>query len=308
MKLFASKGNKLTSVTAQPFKLEKDIQTLVEANLSEVFGIEFVKSELSVKSFRIDTLAYDKESKAFVIIEYKKDRNFSIIDQGYTYLSLMLNNKSDFVLEYNENQKDNLKRDDIDWSQSRVIFVSPNFTEYQKNSVNFKDVPFELWEIKRYENGLIGFIEHRTSSNVSISTVKTTGTENVVGAVTKEIKVYSEEHHLESPKVKEANKERYNELKKRIFGLGDDVNIVPRKVYIGFKRKTNFIDVLVGSSELWCWINLKKGQLDDPKNFCRDVSNIGHWGNGDYDFSIKQDTDLDYVMFLVNQSYKRQEA
>jgi hypothetical protein len=27
------------------------------------------------------TLAFDNESKAFVIIEYKKDRNFSVVDQ-----------------------------------------------------------------------------------------------------------------------------------------------------------------------------------------------------------------------------------
>jgi hypothetical protein len=75
--------------------------------------------------------------------------NFSVIDQGYAYLSLMLNNKADFILEYNENCKDTLKRDDLDWSQSRVIFISPVFNNYQKESINFKDLPFELWEVKR---------------------------------------------------------------------------------------------------------------------------------------------------------------
>jgi hypothetical protein len=44
---------------------------------------------------RIDTFAFDNESKAFVIIEYKKDRNFSVVDQGLAYLNLMLNNKDD---------------------------------------------------------------------------------------------------------------------------------------------------------------------------------------------------------------------
>jgi hypothetical protein len=42
------------------------------------------------------------ESGAFVIIEYKKDRNFSVVDQGVAYLNLMPNNKADFILEYNE--------------------------------------------------------------------------------------------------------------------------------------------------------------------------------------------------------------
>ena len=61
-----------------------------------------MKSEFTLHNFRIDTLAFDEESKSFVIIEYKKDKSFSVVDQGYAYLSLMLNNKADFILEYNE--------------------------------------------------------------------------------------------------------------------------------------------------------------------------------------------------------------
>jgi selenocysteine lyase/cysteine desulfurase len=59
-----------------------------------------VKSEFELRGLRIDTLAFYNESKAFVIIEYKKDRNFSVVDQGMAYLNLMLNNKADFILEY----------------------------------------------------------------------------------------------------------------------------------------------------------------------------------------------------------------
>ena len=306
MKLFTTKGNKLVSVDSQQFKLEKEIQTLVESNLNELFGLEFVRSEFPLKTFRIDTLGYDKENKSFVIVEYKRERNFSVIDQGYTYLSLMLNNKSDFILEYNENCKDSLKRDDVDWSQSRVIFVSPNFTEYQKNSVNFKDVPFELWEIKKYDNGLLGFLEHKTSSDVSISTIKTE-VESVVGSVTKEITVYSEDYHFnKNTRRKDSIIELYKTLRDKILELGD-VEIIPRKSYISFKRKTNVVDVDLQKENLWLWINLKKGELDDPKNVTRDVSSIGHYGNGDYDLKVNEKSDLNYIMFLINQSFKKQD-
>jgi len=33
-------------------------------------------------------------------------------------------------------------------------------------------------------------------------------------------------------------------------------------------------------------LNLKKGELDDPKNHVRDVSEIGLWGNGDYELLV----------------------
>ena len=207
MKLYSINKTKLKSISSNKFKLERDIQNLIENNIDELFNLQFVKSELTVKNFRIDTLGYDKENKSFVIIEYKKERNFSIIDQGYTYMSLMLNNKSDFILEYNENCGGKLKRDDVDWTQSKVIFISPNFTDYQKHSINFRDVPFELWEIIKYENDLLGIVQHKTTSNESISSISDDKS-NVVNEVSKEIKVYDEEYHLSQSRVKENTKDK----------------------------------------------------------------------------------------------------
>ncbi len=110
MKLFTINNEKLKSISSSEFKLEKDIQNLIEKNLEELYHLQFVKSELPIKNFRVDTLGFDKENNFFVIIEYKKDRNFSVIDQGYTYMSLLLNNKADFILEYNENCGGQLKK------------------------------------------------------------------------------------------------------------------------------------------------------------------------------------------------------
>ena len=307
MKLFSLINDKIKSVSSKEFKLEKDIQNIIEKNLNEIFNLQFVKSELSIKNFRVDTLGFDKENKSFVIIEYKRGSNYSVIDQGYTYMSLLLNNKSDFILEYNELCGGTLKRDDIDWTQSKVIFVSPQFTEYQKHSINFKDVPFELWEINRYENDLIGLVQHKTTSTESISTSIVSGDESVIKSVSKEVKLYKEDDHINQPNVSEFTKQLYQNLRERIVNIGGDINIVPLKVYIGYKRKTNFFDVLIGKNDLWCWINMKKGELDDPKGLCRDITSIGHYGNGDYDLKINENTDLDYVMFLINQSYKKQE-
>ncbi|MDQ4679425.1 hypothetical protein, partial [Stenotrophomonas maltophilia group sp. RNC7] len=195
MSLFLLNGDKLNFIEEMPFKLEKDIQNLCESNLKEVFDLEFVSSEFAIGNFRIDTLAFDKGSKSFVIIEYKRDKNFSVIDQGYAYLSIMLNNKSDFILEYNENCKDNLKRNDIDWSQSKIMFISPSFTSYQREAINFKDLPIELWEIKRYSNQTISFNFISTSgAKESIKTISKGNTE--IENVNKEIKVYTEDEHL----------------------------------------------------------------------------------------------------------------
>lgn len=300
MKLYNIQKN-LDPIKEKTFKLEKDIQNLVEANLEILFGLEFVKSELTSMNFRFDTLAFDKENKSFVIIEYKKGKNFSVIDQGYTYLSLLLNHKADFILEYNENKKQLLQRKDIDWSQSRVIFISPDFTTYQRESINFKDLPLELWEIKIFSNNTISLNQIKSNNaSESIKTISPTGNQNNI--VDKEIKVYSEDDHLQP--VTDTVKDLYEKLKGMILNL-DSMELKVLNKYIAFKARTNVADVSLQKKTIKLFINLRKGELNDPKGIMRDVSNIGHFGNGDYEVTLKDDEDFEYIMSLIKQAVKK---
>ncbi len=292
------KNEELESIKEQPFRLEKDIQNLTEKNLNAIFGLDFVKSEFSLNNFRIDTLAYDNDAGTFVIIEYKRDKNFSIIDQGYAYLSLMLNNKADFILEYNENSRKTLKRGDVDWSQSRVIFISPSFTTYQKEAINFKDLPIEIWEIKRYNNSTVNYNQIKTSgAQESVKTISRQ--DEAIEKVTKEIKVYTEEEHLE--KGSEEIIELYENLKSSILNLGD-LEMKPKKKYIAFVSGSNVVDIHIQKNALKLWLNLQQGKIDDPKEIARDVSSVGHWGNGDYEIIMRSDEELEYVLSLIKQS------
>lgn len=301
MALFNIGNNeKLERIKEQPFKLEREIQDLTEQNLKAIFNLDFVRSEFALNNLRIDTLAFDKEASSFVIIEYKRDKNFSVIDQGYAYLSLMLNNKADFILEYNENCDNTLKRNNVDWSQSKVIFISPGFTTYQKEAINFRDLPIELWVGKRYTNKTISYSQLKTSG--AQESIKTISKENnAIDAVTREIKVYTEEDHL--AKASDEIKELYEKLKESILNL-DSLDIKINKLYIAFVASFNVVDVHIQRRAIKMWINLPIGQLDDSKNLCRDVANIGHWGNGDYELQIQNDDDLEYIMSLIKQSIK----
>ena len=100
MDLYNLKKNILEPVDRQPFNLEKDIQSLVESNVETLFNLEFISTEFTVGEFRLDSLCFNNETNSFVIIEYKKGSSYSVIDQGYSYLSKMLNNKDSFILEY----------------------------------------------------------------------------------------------------------------------------------------------------------------------------------------------------------------
>jgi len=314
MDLYNLKNKKLTQVESKPFNLEKDIQTIIEENTQELFNLQFVTTEFSIGDFRLDSLCFDEENKSFVIIEYKKHKSYSVIDQGYSYLSLMLNNKSDFILEYNENNKDSLKRDDVDWSQSRIIFISPSFNTYQKNSVNFKDVPFELWEIKRFSNNVISLNQHLPSSKESIQNIE--GNKNsVIKNVGKEVKVLDEEDTMNGKKVTKEIRGVYYNLKDRVNSW-DDLNVNCKQNYISFKNnkksfvslnfRQKYIRVHILSLIKTKWDGTKEKTkkkpfiLDDPKNMFSIWENIY---KKLYSFDLKDSKDLDYFVLMIKQKY-----
>lgn len=293
-------SSQIEALKETPFKKERELQNIFEANLPQIMGLILVKSEFTIKNKRIDTLAFDQENKSFVIIEYKRDKNSSVVDQGFTYLSLMLQNKADFILEYNEqNPQQQLNRVDLDWSQSRVVFVASDFTDNQIEATNFKDIAIELYEVKRYGDHLLIAPIKKSKSAESIKPITQQNKE--YKSVADEIKVYTEDDFLLNKTDEIVG--LYNKYKTAIINLTNDVEIVPKKVYIAFKKdKRNICDIEIQNKGLKMTINVKTGSLDDAKKLARDISKIGHWGNGDYEVKIDSDKDLEYIMSLVKQA------
>ena len=299
MQLYQTQAQSLVELTEDPFRLEREIQTLFENNLYSFTGLEFIKSEFTIKNNRIDTLAFDPESQAFVIIEYKRERNYSVIDQGVSYLNLMLDYKADFIVEYNESQSKQLKRQDVDWSQSRIIFVSPSFTDFQKQSTNFKDFSIELWEIKRYQGGIISVNPlQKTKSAPSIKQVQKMGSEDIK-KIAKEIQTYDEAYHLADKS--DDIKELYEQFRDSILNLAPDIEMNIRKNYIAFKCKnSNLLYVHFFKDFIRFDISEQRKKLiDDPRNFFKDVV------DGNYcAVKVKDSENLEYILSLIKQTLK----
>lgn len=280
------------------FKNEKELQTYFEKNLKMILNYTFIDTEVTVGNFRIDTLAFDDETKSFRIIKYKNVRNHSLVDQGYTHLKLLLERKADFVLKYNEKANKNLKISDIDWSRSRIIFVSPVYTTYQLNATDFKNIPVDLIKITRYEEGIVDIEFIKKTSDIKVEEMNFMFQQQ---KVKDEIKVYTEEDHLN--KASETIKELYHVLRNKILEL-DDIDLDVKKLYIAFKGKTNICDVEIFKNKMKVMLNVKMGNLYDPLEITEDVTEKGHWGNGDYRVEIYTDEDIDNVLPLIKQSLK----
>lgn len=302
MPIFKNKKGILEQVQEEKIKLEKDIQKITEDNLEIIFGLKFISSEFSLSNFRLDTLAFDENTKSFVIVEYKRDRSFSVIDQGFSYLSLMLNNKADFILEYNEKMSKNLQRDSVDWSQSRVIFIANSFTEYQKNSINFKDLPIELWEFKKYENDSVLFNPIKASK--SVESINKISNNKEIEKVTKEIKKYTAEDHFKDDW---SSTEIYEALKAKIFNLDSRIEEVPTKVYIGYKLGSVVIfDLNIRKDKIEVHLyRVKPKDINDPQKEVSYMENsIRHWNKHVSKFYINSVDEVDYAIYLIKQTYQ----
>lgn len=300
MRLFKVDDDALTPLKETGVNLEKELQRLCETNLEPLFGLEFVDSEVTVKKFRIDTLAFDPESASFVIIEYKKGSSISVVDQGFSYLALMLNNQAEFVLKYNEKMGKTSGKKDIDWSRSRVYFVAPAFTPHQKNAVNFRDLPFDLWEVAVFDKEVL-VLNHvdQTDEAASIASV---GVDHQIEAVTHAVAKYTTEQHLDGKP--EGIRRLYERLRDGLLGLGEDVTERAITVAIRFEKGgTRFAEIIPQQKQVVVHFDFYDGDARGLQ--IRDLNAEGkgyYYGVGPYKLGVKSDGDIPVVLDVLRAS------
>ena len=84
MPLFQREGENLSMIKPGKFASEKELQSLVESNLEEMFSCRFIDTEYStgqVHAGRIDTLAISEDNNP-VIIEYKVVESSQLVNIG----------------------------------------------------------------------------------------------------------------------------------------------------------------------------------------------------------------------------------
>lgn len=98
----------------------------------------------------------------------------------------------------------------------------------------------------------------------------------------------------------------FESLRKRILNLDSSVREDIRKLYIAYKAETNFVDIVPQKRRLRLTLNMKFSDIDDPRDICKDVSGLGHWGNGDVEFGLSSHEDIEYAMSLIQQAFDNQ--
>lgn len=95
----------------------------------------------------------------------------------------------------------------------------------------------------------------------------------------------------------------YDTLSSHLLALGDDVQEKHLKLYVAFRRLKNFACVIPYRDKLLVMLKLDPDTVALEAGFSRDVRNIGTWGTGDLELTLRSRADLERAMPLLERSY-----
>lgn len=301
--------NNKQMVLAKPinFKLEKEIQTLIENNLQIVFNCKFVATEFSTgneHAGRIDTLALSEDSNP-VIIEYKKVESSELVNQSLYYLSWIKDHKGDFQIAVN---KAIGKEVEVDWSDVRVICIAPGYKKYDLHAVQMMGANIELWQYRLYDTNSIYLEEvFRRSTALSTTTAIEQGKNPIMveagkkAAQTRLTGSYNFEQHLSCGD--DNIKNILLDLRDFILSIDESIEESPKKFYIAYKVSQNFVCVEVKKNKLTLFLKINPKEIKLPQNG-RDVSEIGHYGTGDFELNISNKEDFEESKEYIKRAFE----
>lgn len=306
-RVFKINGDSARELKGSSVALEKSLQNYMEKNLETLLGIKFLASEYSTGKThggRIDTLGID-ENNSPVIIEYKRTLNENVINQGLFYLDWLLDHKAEFKLKVMEILGIEIANE-IEWGIPRLICIAGDFTKYDVHAIQQINRNIELLRYLRFEDDLLLLdlvsatsVQNKDNSlrNEKIIEIKAKSN-NIKKWSSKSVSEYIEQSDSEI-------QDRYEALKSFIEALGDDVQSKALKNYIAFKRLRNFacVEVHPQSRNILVFVKVNPDQITLEPGFTRDVRNIGHFGTGDLEITIRSDDDLKKAEDLIRQSY-----
>lgn len=307
MPLFEMSGNNLVPVEQMNFSAEKELQTLIENNLAAVFNCRFVASEFSTGALhagRIDSLGLSEDNNP-VIIEYKKIESSELINQSLFYLHWIQDHRGDFEIAVQKALGNGVQ---VDWSDVRVICIAPNYKKYDLHAVQVMGANIELWKYRLFKNGSLYLEEVFQAARIPVLE-QVNGKNPVVveagkrAAQVRATAAYTFAEHLEGKS--KAITSLIHSVREYILGLDPAAEEVPKKFYIAYKISQNIVCMEPHNKNIKLFVKLSSSDIDTPPQSYRDVSNVGHYGTGDTEFTISTESELEEVKPFIKLAYNK---
>jgi predicted transport protein len=304
IKLFSINGQSAQELEAKTAVLEKDLQNHIERHMEVLLGVRFLATEYSTGKThkgRIDSLGLD-ENGCPVIVEYKRHTNENVINQGLFYLDWLLDHQAEFKWLVMESLgKETAEA--IEWNGTRLICIASDFNKYDEHAVQQINRNIELMRYRYFGADLLllELVNAQTVAQIIGSSSDESGRRTAASG--SRDKTQGERLAEASPELVELFQAvcSYSEQ------LGDEVQRKELKLYTVFKRIRNFMSVVVmpGKNDPKLLVYLKlPGESANEDGFTRNVTNIGHWGTGNFEVIIRSQNDWLKAKGLILQSYE----
>lgn len=305
IQLFRLSADKAIELPGRAAAVERQLQSLIEAQMPAFLGVRFLASEYATGKThkgRIDSLGID-ENGCPVIVEYKRHSNENVINQGLFYLDWLLDHQAEFRwLVMEKLGKD--AADVIDWAGTRLLCIAADFTRYDQHAVQQIPRNVELIRYKMFGEDLLLLELVNAVSVVDATVAKASPADPAASKPKTGGKDKSAEEQLAQaiPVIRQV----YESLSGYLLSLGDDVQEKHLKLYTAFRRLKNFACVIPYRDKLLVMLKLDPDTVALEPGFSRDTRNIGTWGTGDLELTIRSMADLEKARSLFERSYAEQ--
>lgn len=303
IQLFRLSSGGASELPGRAATVEKQLQTLIESQMATFLGVRFLASEYPTGKThrgRIDSLGLD-ENDCPVIIEYKRHSTENVINQGLFYLDWLLDHRAEFQLLVMRAFGDETAQR-IDWAGTRLLCIAADFTRYDEHAVQQIPRNVELIRYKLFGDDLLLFdlvnaVSVNDASSAKAGTASTSASQKPrTGGKDKTVEEQLAGAHPEIRVLYEA-------LSSQLLALGDDVQEKRLKLYVAFRRLKNFACVIPYRDKLLVMLKLDPDTVALEDGFSRDVRNIGTWGTGDLELTLRSRADMDRALPLLERSY-----
>ncbi|CAM2010145.1 endonuclease NucS domain-containing protein [Acanthopleuribacter pedis] len=303
LKLFSLQSGSAVELIGGSARLEKDLQACVERNMKTLLGVHFLASEYqTTHGGKMDSLGLD-ENNCPVIIEYKKNQNQNVINQGLFYLDWLVDHKAAFQLLVSEKlgaEAASL----IDWTGVRLILIAQDYNRYDRHAVNQIDRSIDLFRYSFHQaDGQGGPFLLLDLIGSQPSTARRSPART---AAEMEPVVRNDSHQAQLGKASPELKALYDDVCEFANSLGD-VQQKELKYHIAFKNITNFACVVVKATQdprVRLFLKLDPNEVELEEGFTEDMTGIGHWGTGDLSVTLRNKDDFKKAKQLIEASFQ----
>ena len=301
IQLFRLSNGKANELPGRAANIEKQLQALIETHMATFLGVRFLASEYATGKThkgRIDSLGLD-ENGCPVIVEYKRHSNENVINQGLFYLDWLLDHQAEFRWLVMERLGKDVA-DAIDWSGTRLLCIAADFTRYDQHAVQQIPRNIELLRYKLFDQDLL-LLELVNAVSVADATVVKADGAASLPAPRSQGKDKTFDEQLAGAQAE--TRDLYEALSDHLMALGDDVQEKRLKLYVAFRRLKNFACVVMYLNKMLVMLKLDPDSVALEEGFSRDVRQIGHWGTGELELTLRTMSDLAKAKPLIERSY-----